>query len=534
MNISIYNYNKRENTFLYEKTTSHNLSTLNNQIKHLATNRPLKIVEYVIRKHKEKKKCVKEAATTTKFKLTTLNNLARKRQKMKQMLHYNHHNNNNKQQQNRYNNVNNGNKHFQHQHQFMQPIPQPTMTSYQSYFGSTNMNMNQQQQNLFQFNSNPNSFQSNANTFRQRASFNTKSLKSKSIKIGRATTLTNTMSSSSNNNQFKFQPSSSTTSMPVSNLSSSNEAFTNIMSASFGVNPGVAQAAAAACATLAQLLRSELTINLANDQPRLVISGSRPQTQQQQQQNNLNCNNNNKRKLFTNNSNSKNSNKDQFNSNLKSKSHRFKHFKSGNLNTNLASTPATAITSLPQTIVVKNKTAPYNTTQYIMHDYTKRRSLKDQVCPSDDFSQDWNKALEAAAHEATCSSSSGGGGIADDASASSSAVVDSTTHFNFNFLNFKSSKLVESGGLVDILDFRDKSGSQQQPSSTTNDESNLAEIGRKLSRSFSNLCPIVTPSSSSSSTNIECIEMRDENDDDDLVEDSTASAAATALFSSSI
>ena len=43
-------------------------------------------------------------------------------------------------------------------------------------------------------------------------------------------------------------------------------------------------------------------------------------------------------------------------------------------------------------------TAPYNTTQYIMYDYSKRLS-KEQVCPNgqSQFSNDWNMALAAAA-----------------------------------------------------------------------------------------------------------------------------------------
>lgn len=40
------------------------------------------------------------------------------------------------------------------------------------------------------------------------------------------------------------------------------------------------------------------------------------------------------------------------------------------------------------------KTAPYNTTQYIMHDYFKRRAI-DQECPNEQqqFSDEWNMAL---------------------------------------------------------------------------------------------------------------------------------------------
>lgn len=53
------------------------------------------------------------------------------------------------------------------------------------------------------------------------------------------------------------------------------------------------------------------------------------------------------------------------------------------------------------------KTAPYNTTQYIMHDYFKRRAI-DQECPNEQqqFSDEWNMALATNAAAATVSSSS--------------------------------------------------------------------------------------------------------------------------------
>ena len=44
------------------------------------------------------------------------------------------------------------------------------------------------------------------------------------------------------------------------------------------------------------------------------------------------------------------------------------------------------------------------------------------------------------------------------------------------------------------------------PSSTTNDESNLAEIGRKLSRSFSNLCE---NNSANLNSAVECVDMKE-------------------------
>lgn len=47
-------------------------------------------------------------------------------------------------------------------------------------------------------------------------------------------------------------------------------------------------------------------------------------------------------------------------------------------------------------INVNKLRAPYNTTQYLMYDYSKRRGpLKDQVCPDEQeqFTNDWNLAL---------------------------------------------------------------------------------------------------------------------------------------------
>jgi hypothetical protein len=612
MSISIYNYNKQENTFIENKSIANTLLSqinLANSINSSSSSK-LKIVEYVIKKQKQNKSNSSENndnAKSSKFKLTTLNNLARKRQKTtrlrkktstKMIKHSMHHN------QNRYNNNNNNNNnkqqqhHNQHQHQmhqYMQPQQHSHLSSYQNYFSSNNqaiMNQ-QQQQNLFQFNQNfpltsaSHPFQSNTisnnnnnnnnNGFR-RISFNNKSLKSKSIKINRATP--------ANASKFSFQPTlpsttnttttTTTTSVPVSSNLSSNSNFTSLMSASFGVNPGVAAAAAAACATLAQLLRSELTINLAKDQPRLVISGSRPTTtattatQPQNINNNnyLNCNRRSNFKSFfrkspyynfppyyynhhkIDNANTNSLSSIQFNNNSNNKSkvssvgaHRFKHFKSGNFNTSLASaapslpnttvnTPSVSINlkqSMPQPIIIgggKNKTAPYNTTQYIMHDYSKRRSFKkDQVCPSDDFSDDWNNALKAAALEAATDAT------LTTAAAHASAVDSTTTTtpsntFNFNFLNIKSSKLAVENG--DSLCF---STSVDHPSSTTNDESNLAEIGRKLSRSFSNLC-----TASSSSSNINCIEMKEDGDNEtnEHSEENVSESNSIAQFSCSV
>lgn len=49
--------------------------------------------------------------------------------------------------------------------------------------------------------------------------------------------------------------------------------------------------------------------------------------------------------------------------------------------------------------------APYNTTQYLMYDYSKRRGpLKDQQCPDEQqqFANDWNMALNQSENEEDC------------------------------------------------------------------------------------------------------------------------------------
>lgn len=49
--------------------------------------------------------------------------------------------------------------------------------------------------------------------------------------------------------------------------------------------------------------------------------------------------------------------------------------------------------------------APYNTTQYLMYDYSKRRGpLKDQQCPDEQqqFANDWNLAMNQSENEDEC------------------------------------------------------------------------------------------------------------------------------------
>jgi hypothetical protein len=482
MSISIYNYNKSSQEFTnLQQVASTKLSTLN-KFQLIKNSKPLKVIEYVIKK----KSTVHNSSSS--FKIKSVTKIKRQKSRLRpnklisneamlKTMHQRH-----------------NNQHFQQNHHHQHHQQQQQYSQYQpnQFNFNNNNNNNQMSHGQVQFTGlTPNTFQGQQQQHRRVF----KPLnKSKSIKIARGSN-NNGNIFQNQNKQFSFQPTTNS-SVPVSTNLSSNANFTNIMSASFGVNPGVAAAAAAACATLAQLLRSELTINLAKDQPRLVISGpSNRQCQAMPQQSNyLNYNNNN-----TSNSQA------QF-LNQKSKlpvgqapqGHRFKYFKSGNFNNSLATSAAAVAssavvsTSLPSTSVAaerkqsmplainiggKNKTAPYNTTQYIMHDYCKRRSFKDQVCPSDDFSDDWNNALK----EAT-------------------STVDSTTSssnfFNFNFLNVNKSKLGD--GL--------ESGPVAAAAAPTNDESNLVEIGKKLSRSVSYL--------STNSNNIESIDMKDESEND--------------------
>lgn len=140
-----------------------------------------------------------------------------------------------------------------------------------------------------------------------------------------------------------------------------------------------------------QFTRNELTINLTKNEPRLVIFNNKPQINSQAQSKPIqmqprqqfvqqpNCNynidptcikftfNNSKPQKVNNFHNHRNT----------AQPNRFKFFKP-NLSTQL-----------------KLK-APYNTTQYIMYDYSKRRGpLKDQECPNEQqqFTDDWNMAL---------------------------------------------------------------------------------------------------------------------------------------------
>jgi hypothetical protein len=539
MSISIYNYTSNQNQTITQNTATQQNQTIFEKV--ISQSKPLKIVEYVIRNQKLKKTSILNRAT---FKLASINNLTRKRQKLRKkkdttpattML-------NNKMQHNRFNNANS----HKHQYNHQQHQQHPQQSSYLNHFNQSATNLQQlptQQPGLFQFNSlnfnnkhqpqlHPHQ-QQHPQQQQQTFKRGFKSIKSKSgIKIGNR----------SCNQKFSFKPepspSQQLTSVPVSSNLSSNTNFTNIMSASFGVNPGVAQAAAAACATLAQLLRSELTINLAKDQPRLVISGTtrstqQPQFQQQQTpQQFLNYNNNQFNKLSLGGGGQQ-----------QQQPNRFKHFKSGNFsnNTSTVSTmpqsasitiPVKQQQSQPQLIGGKNKTAPFNTTQYIMHDYTKRRSAKkDQECPSDDFNDDWNNALKAAAAETEAP-------IVDD---TIGQAVDSTTpssssnNFNFFNLNLNKLKAAESSNnnsdeLSDTAAAAATAASalspKQQPSSTTTDESNLVEIGRKFSRSVRNLYNTYKNNSTSN------IEMKDENDDDEQNDENDVSAEA--LFSCSV
>lgn len=135
---------------------------------------------------------------------------------------------------------------------------------------------------------------------------------------------------------------------------------------------------------LANMLHSELTINLTKNEPRMVLFNNNNTTYSQQQQNN-NINPLMSRKFFQQVKHQKGKKNFQSN-NQQSMAHslgnnapvmtryvnRFKYIKPANTRNH----------------------APYNTTQYIMHDYSRRRA-NDQECPNEQqqFSDDWDMAL---------------------------------------------------------------------------------------------------------------------------------------------
>lgn len=173
----------------------------------------------------------------------------------------------------------------------------------------------------------------------------------------------------------------------------------------------------------ASFQNSELTVNLTNNEPRLVIFNHNHTTS-----NNLHPNNNNNNyresKFFTshfnnNNNNtlisSTNSNTKLFHHSKQNRQHQqndpfgisnsvpcsagFKRFNSRFKYVNHKSAQAS---SNPNATGSTKNSAPYNTTQYIMFDYSRRR-LHDQECPNEQqsFTDEWNMALAAAAATST-------------------------------------------------------------------------------------------------------------------------------------
>lgn len=143
---------------------------------------------------------------------------------------------------------------------------------------------------------------------------------------------------------------------------------------------------------LANMLHSELTINLTKNEPRMVLFNNNNTTYSQQQQNN-NINPLMSRKFFQQVKQHQKGKKNfQNNQQLMAQSvgnsapvmtryvNRFKYIKPANTRNH----------------------APYNTTQYIMHDYSRRRA-NDQECPNEQqqFSDDWDMALTTGTTGAT-------------------------------------------------------------------------------------------------------------------------------------
>lgn len=130
---------------------------------------------------------------------------------------------------------------------------------------------------------------------------------------------------------------------------------------------------------LANMLHSELTINLSKTEPRMVLYNNTPYSQQQGSLNPFS----NRSKFFQQPKNQKKNKKSQNHLGLSQSvgaspavnpryMNKFKYIKPANTRTH----------------------APYNTTQYIMHDYSKRRA-NEQECPNEiqQFSDEWNLAL---------------------------------------------------------------------------------------------------------------------------------------------
>ena len=175
-------------------------------------------------------------------------------------------------------------------------------------------------------------------------------------------------------------------------------------------------------ATLAQIIRNELTINLTKDEPRLVMHNSNSNVIRSNANNSMFLRNKfNQQSKFNHNLrpfqlhnqfaqlnvNNKNGtfklNKHGLDDHYKY--HRFNFFKGPMLSTgagvsslnknfkvNIHRYPTNRFKYIKPNSVKNN--APYNTTQYIMYDYSKR-TPHDQVCPNEQqqFCDEWNFAL---------------------------------------------------------------------------------------------------------------------------------------------
>lgn len=226
-------------------------------------------------------------------------------------------------------------------HSFSIPSPVHTMNS------SFNMNLAK--------NMNKTAYRNN--------NYNNQYKKSKSIKISNnSINKGNFMQQSFNNNQY-------------GNQNFNNNHFGNYNESDIAAN------------NLANMLHSELTINLTKHEPRMNLYNQN-QSNYSQQINPLS----NRSKFFQ---------------------HAKKHKKNNAHNQNIAqSLSANTHTALNQQRYVNRfkytkpanvrNHAPYNTTQYIMYDYSKRRG-NDQEIPNEiqQFSDDWNMVLATGTASAT-------------------------------------------------------------------------------------------------------------------------------------
>lgn len=166
---------------------------------------------------------------------------------------------------------------------------------------------------------------------------------------------------------------------------------------------------------LANMLHSELTINLTKNEPRMVLFNNNNTTYSQQQQQNNNINPLMSRKFFQQVTGGKHHKK---NCNFFKYTPKRNNYYFNNYNPKIVQQQQQLMAQslgnnvpMPARYVNRFKYikpantrnhAPYNTTQYIMHDYSRRRA-NDQECPNEQqqFSDDWNMALTTGTTGAT-------------------------------------------------------------------------------------------------------------------------------------